>query len=124
MTSSIGVAPHATASRSHFSTRQCSASHGKGVTRLSPQCYYPSLACLIRRFVSIEHIRDHLGRRVGHSMSLNELEARLQQIWNEMSQDIIQNLYASCPIVSHRAFALEGVQQYIKSSVLLPFSLE
>ncbi|GFY31103.1 hypothetical protein TNCV_4360101 [Trichonephila clavipes] len=24
-------------------------------------------------------------------MSLNELEARLQQIWNEMSQDIIQN---------------------------------
>ncbi|GFY09458.1 transposable element Tcb1 transposase [Trichonephila clavipes] len=43
----------------------------------------------------IEHIRDHLGRRVGHPTSLNELEARLQQIWNEMSQDIIQNLYAS-----------------------------
>ncbi|GFS64865.1 transposable element Tcb2 transposase [Trichonephila clavipes] len=30
----------------------------------------------------IEHIWDHLGRRVGHSTSLNELEARLQQIWN------------------------------------------
>ncbi|GFX73569.1 hypothetical protein TNCV_2342741 [Trichonephila clavipes] len=28
-------------------------------------------------------------------MSLNELEARLQQIWNEMSQDITQNLYSS-----------------------------
>ncbi|GFX74156.1 uncharacterized protein TNCV_2911891 [Trichonephila clavipes] len=42
----------------------------------------------------IEHICDHLGRQVGHSTSLNELEARLQQIWNEMSQDIIQNLYA------------------------------
>ncbi|GFU85086.1 transposable element Tcb2 transposase [Trichonephila clavipes] len=25
----------------------------------------------------IEHIRDHLGRRVGHPTSLNELEARL-----------------------------------------------
>ncbi|GFV68287.1 transposable element Tcb1 transposase [Trichonephila clavipes] len=45
----------------------------------------------------IEHICDHLGRRVGHPTSLNELEARLQQIWNEMSQNIIQNLYASMP---------------------------
>ncbi|GFW41858.1 transposable element Tcb1 transposase [Trichonephila clavipes] len=45
----------------------------------------------------IEHIWDHLGRRVGHPTSLNELEARLQKIWNEMSQDIIQNLYASMP---------------------------
>ncbi|GFX44885.1 transposable element Tcb1 transposase [Trichonephila clavipes] len=43
----------------------------------------------------IEHIWDHLGRRGGHPTSLNELEARLQQIWNEISQDIIQNLYAS-----------------------------
>ncbi|GFX42101.1 transposable element Tcb2 transposase [Trichonephila clavipes] len=43
----------------------------------------------------IEHIWDHLGRRVVHPTSLNELEARLQQIWNEMTQDIIQNLYAS-----------------------------
>ncbi|GFU00842.1 transposable element Tcb2 transposase [Trichonephila clavipes] len=45
----------------------------------------------------IKHIWDHLGGRVEHPMSLNELEARLQQIWNEMSQDIIQNLYASMP---------------------------
>ncbi|KFM57876.1 Transposable element Tcb1 transposase, partial [Stegodyphus mimosarum] len=45
----------------------------------------------------IEHILDHLGRRVEHPTSLNELEARLQQIWNEMSQDIRQNLYDSMP---------------------------
>ncbi|GFU52438.1 transposable element Tcb1 transposase [Trichonephila clavipes] len=38
--------------RSHFSTRQCSALHGKGDTRLSPHCYYPSLACVIPGFVS------------------------------------------------------------------------
>ncbi|GFU95929.1 transposable element Tcb1 transposase [Trichonephila clavipes] len=44
-----------------------------------------------------EHSWDYLGRRVGHPTSLNEIEARLQQIWNEMSQDIIQNLYASMP---------------------------
>ncbi|GFT54230.1 transposable element Tcb1 transposase [Trichonephila clavipes] len=43
----------------------------------------------------IEHICDHLGWRVGHPTSLNELEARLQQIWNEMSQDIQK--YASMP---------------------------
>ncbi|GFT17665.1 transposable element Tcb2 transposase [Trichonephila clavipes] len=45
----------------------------------------------------IEHIWDHLGRRVGHPMSLNKLEARLQKIWNKMSQDIIQNLNVSMP---------------------------
>ncbi|GFW31940.1 uncharacterized protein TNCV_5041091 [Trichonephila clavipes] len=72
----------------------------------------------------IEHIWDHLGRRVRHPTSLNELEARLQQIWNKMSQYIIQNLHASTLIVSDRAFTLEGVQQGIKSSVLLPFSLK
>ncbi|GFV46659.1 transposable element Tcb2 transposase [Trichonephila clavipes] len=45
----------------------------------------------------IEHIWDHLGRRVGHPTSFRGLEARLQQIWNEMSQDIIHNSYASMP---------------------------
>ncbi|GFX43469.1 transposable element Tcb2 transposase [Trichonephila clavipes] len=74
----------------------------------------------------IEHIWDHLGRLVGHPTSLNELEARLQKIWNEMSQDIIHILYymSQCPIVSHREFVLEGVQQGIISFVLLPFSLK
>ncbi|GFU91061.1 transposable element Tcb1 transposase [Trichonephila clavipes] len=45
----------------------------------------------------MENIWDHLGRRVGHPTSLSELEARLQQIWKEMSQDIMQNLYALMP---------------------------
>ncbi|GFW43169.1 transposable element Tcb1 transposase [Trichonephila clavipes] len=45
----------------------------------------------------LEHIWDHLVRRVSHPTSVNELEARLQEIWNEMSQDIIQILYDSMP---------------------------
>ncbi|GFU95250.1 transposable element Tcb1 transposase [Trichonephila clavipes] len=45
----------------------------------------------------IEHVWDNLGRRVGHPTSLSELEAKVQQIWNEMSQDDIPNLYASMP---------------------------
>ncbi|GFX74797.1 transposable element Tcb1 transposase [Trichonephila clavipes] len=44
-----------------------------------------------------EHIWDNLGWRVGHLTSLNEPEVRLQQIWNEMSQDIIQNSFTSMP---------------------------
>ncbi|GFW20763.1 transposable element Tcb1 transposase [Trichonephila clavipes] len=44
-----------------------------------------------------EHIWDLLERNVGHPTSLNERDARLQQIWNEMSEDVIQNLYASMP---------------------------
>ncbi|GFU32282.1 transposable element Tcb1 transposase [Trichonephila clavipes] len=45
----------------------------------------------------IEHMWDRFGRRVRHPTSLNELEAKLQQIFNEMSQDIMQNLYVSMP---------------------------
>ncbi|GFX00883.1 transposable element Tcb2 transposase [Trichonephila clavipes] len=33
----------------------------------------------------IDHIWDHLRWRVGHPTSFNDLEERLQQIWNEMS---------------------------------------
>ncbi|GFV71874.1 uncharacterized protein TNCV_2458091 [Trichonephila clavipes] len=40
---------------------------------------------------------NHFGWRVGHPTSLNELETWLQQIWNEMSQNIKHNLYASIP---------------------------
>ncbi|GFV04195.1 transposable element Tcb2 transposase [Trichonephila clavipes] len=40
----------------------------------------------------IKHIWDHLGWRVGHTTTFNELETRLQQIWNEIFHDIIQNL--------------------------------
>ncbi|GFX54435.1 transposable element Tcb1 transposase [Trichonephila clavipes] len=43
----------------------------------------------------IEHTYDHLRWLFEHPTSLNELEARLQKIWNEMFQVIIQNLYAS-----------------------------
>ncbi|GFT67325.1 transposable element Tcb1 transposase [Trichonephila clavipes] len=71
----------------------------------------------------IEHIWDNLGWRIGHPTNLNELEARPQQIWNEMSQDIIHNMYASMSDRIASAFALEGVQHGIKSSVLLPLSL-
>ncbi|GFV95376.1 transposable element Tcb1 transposase [Trichonephila clavipes] len=45
----------------------------------------------------IENIWNHLEWRSGHPTSLNELDSRLQQIWKEMSQDIIQNLYGSVP---------------------------
>ncbi|GFT28232.1 transposable element Tcb1 transposase [Trichonephila clavipes] len=55
------VATHATASGCHFSTRQCSASHEKGVTRLSPHCYYPSLACPSPRFVSNRAYQGSFG---------------------------------------------------------------
>ncbi|GFV07697.1 transposable element Tcb1 transposase [Trichonephila clavipes] len=72
-----------------------------------------------RDLSAIVPIWDFLGRRVGHSTSLNELEVRLQKIWNEMSQDI-QSLYA---LMSDRFASCirvrRGVQQCIKSSVSL-----
>ncbi|GFU92747.1 transposable element Tcb1 transposase [Trichonephila clavipes] len=65
------VATHSKAPKSHFSTRQCSALHGKGVTKLSPHCYYPSLACPIPRFVSN---RAYLGSFGMASWASHEFE--------------------------------------------------
>ncbi|PRD19175.1 UNVERIFIED_CONTAM: Kunitz-type serine protease inhibitor bitisilin-1 [Trichonephila clavipes] len=67
------------------------------MARVSPLCYYPSLACPIPRFASNQAYLGSFGMahtQVGHPISLNELEARVQQIWKEMPQDIIQNLLA------------------------------
>ncbi|GFW73896.1 transposable element Tcb1 transposase [Trichonephila clavipes] len=68
-------------------------------TKVSQDCLrtVTTLPCptLSPDFSPILPIWDHFGRRVGNPTSLNELEVRLQQIWNEMSQDIIRNLCAS-----------------------------
>ncbi|GFU36329.1 transposable element Tcb1 transposase [Trichonephila clavipes] len=82
------------------------------VTTLSWPAQSPDLS-------PIEHISDHLERRVGHPTSLYELEERLQKIWNEMSQDIKQNLHASMPDSIASCSRARGGS----SSVLLPFSL-
>ncbi|GFS73967.1 transposable element Tcb1 transposase [Trichonephila clavipes] len=73
----------------------------------------------------IEHIWDHLGRRVGHPTSLNELEARLQQIFNGMSQDILQNFNASMPNrIASCIRATGGSTGYCILHILLPFYLK
>ncbi|GFW19050.1 uncharacterized protein TNCV_253801 [Trichonephila clavipes] len=54
--------------------------------KLSPHCYYFSLPAQSQDLSPIAHIWGHLGLRVGHPTSWKELEARLQQIWNEMSR--------------------------------------
>ncbi|GFV87113.1 uncharacterized protein TNCV_5113311 [Trichonephila clavipes] len=87
------VATHGRAPRSHCSTRKYSATHRKNVTRLHPTLYHPSLACSYADLSPVVHIWDHLGWRIGQLTSWVEQEACLQQLWNEMSQDIIRNLY-------------------------------
>ncbi|GFY30913.1 hypothetical protein TNCV_3120731 [Trichonephila clavipes] len=70
------VATHTTASRSHFSTRQCSAL----TARVSQDCLrtVTTLPCSTRSpdLSPIEHIWDRLRWRVGHLTSLNDLETR------------------------------------------------
>ncbi|GFY35425.1 uncharacterized protein TNCV_195181 [Trichonephila clavipes] len=75
-----------------FSTR-----HGKGITRLSPHSYYPSLVCPVPSFVSN---RAYLGSFGTASWASHEFERTIGNVtanMEEMSQDIIQNLYASMP---------------------------
>ncbi|GFV16732.1 transposable element Tcb2 transposase [Trichonephila clavipes] len=70
----------------------------------------------------IERIWDYLGRRVGHPTSLNELEAILQQVGNEMSQNVILNLHASMANRIASCIRARGGSAGYKSSILLPFS--
>ncbi|GFT08359.1 transposable element Tcb1 transposase [Trichonephila clavipes] len=79
--------PHAlpTASRSHFLTRKCSALHGKGVTRLSPHCYYPSLAYPIQRFVSK---RAYLGSFGTASWASHEFERTRGKVTANMERNV------------------------------------
>ncbi|KAG9481420.1 hypothetical protein GDO78_010576 [Eleutherodactylus coqui] len=44
-----------------------------------------------------EHVWDHLGCQPQQLTSLHNLEAQLQQMWSDMLQDTIWNLYASMP---------------------------
>ncbi|GFY11262.1 transposable element Tcb1 transposase [Trichonephila clavipes] len=78
-------ATHATASWSHFSTRQSSASHGKGVTRLSPHCYYPSFVCPIPIFVSNQ---AYLGSFGTASWASHELERTRGKVAANMERNV------------------------------------
>ncbi|GFV51238.1 transposable element Tcb2 transposase [Trichonephila clavipes] len=71
-----------------------------------------------------EHIWDHLRRRVGHPTSLRQgysMERYFGKYGMKCPKISYRTCMPQCPIVSHRAFVLEGVQQGIKSSVLFPF---
>ncbi|GFW17304.1 transposable element Tcb1 transposase [Trichonephila clavipes] len=76
---------HAMAPRSHFSTRECSATHYKGVTRLSPHCYYPSMACPIPRCVSN---RAYLGSFRTLSWVSHEFERTRDKVRANMERNI------------------------------------
>ncbi|GFU32425.1 transposable element Tcb2 transposase [Trichonephila clavipes] len=86
-----------TTSCNHTCCHSCNGSQepffNKTMLGLTLQGCHKTISALLLLF--LEHIWDDLGRRVGNPTNLNELEARVQQIWNEMSQDIIQSLYAS-----------------------------
>ncbi|GFX40493.1 transposable element Tcb1 transposase [Trichonephila clavipes] len=71
--------------RSHFSTRQCSASHGNGITRLSSYCYYPSLACSIPRFVSNQ---AYLGSFGTVSWAYHEFERTRGKVTANMERNV------------------------------------
>ncbi|GFX97045.1 transposable element Tcb1 transposase [Trichonephila clavipes] len=89
--------------RSHFSTKQFSASHVKNVKRLYPHCYYPSLACPILRFVSN---RAYLGLFGMVSWASLEFERTGCKVTANMERPA--NMPQS-PIVSHLSFALDSV---------------
>ncbi|GFT28295.1 uncharacterized protein TNCV_646171 [Trichonephila clavipes] len=73
----------------------------------------------------IEHIWDHLGQRVGHPTSLNELGARLPQIWNQIvSRHHTELVFSRMPDHITSCIRAKRVQKGFKSSILLPFSLK
>ncbi|GFX86322.1 transposable element Tcb1 transposase [Trichonephila clavipes] len=68
-----------------FQQRQCSASHGKSVTRRSPYCYYTSLACPIPRFGSN---RAYLGSFGTESWESHEFERTIGKVTANMERNV------------------------------------
>ncbi|GFX20832.1 uncharacterized protein TNCV_78871 [Trichonephila clavipes] len=81
--------------RSRFSTGQGSASHGKGITRLSPHCYYHSLTCLIPRCVSNRAYLESFG---SVSWVSHELERTRGKVYEKDKDtfDISQSADPTC----------------------------
>ncbi|GFW39701.1 hypothetical protein TNCV_3188721 [Trichonephila clavipes] len=75
------------------------------------------------RFTDLSPI-EHLGQRVG----IPRVLTNQKQVYGKYGTKCLKTSYRTCmlqyPIVSHCALALEGVQQDIKPSFLLPFSLK
>ncbi|GFU90634.1 uncharacterized protein TNCV_1808261 [Trichonephila clavipes] len=68
----------------------------------------------------------YLGSFGTVSWASHEFERTRVNVTANMERNVSRHhtCMPQCPIVSHRAFALEGVQQDIKSAVLLPFSMK
>ncbi|GFW09921.1 transposable element Tcb1 transposase [Trichonephila clavipes] len=116
----FGVVPH---TRSHFSTRQCSFSYDKGVTRLSPHSYYPSLTYPIPRFVSN---RAYLGSFGTASWASHEFERTRGKFTANMERNVSRH-HTELVCFNARSYRIvhsrwKVVEQGIKSSVLSPFS--
>ncbi|GFY22255.1 uncharacterized protein TNCV_3298981 [Trichonephila clavipes] len=80
---------------------------------------YPSLACPFPRFVPNG---VYLGSFGMARWASHKFERTRGKVTANMERNVLKTSYRpfmpQCPIVSHRAFVLEGVQQGIKSSVL------
>ncbi|KAJ4431016.1 hypothetical protein ANN_19609 [Periplaneta americana] len=63
----------------------------------------------------IEHVWDHLGRQLQRPRNLQDIENQLRQIWTDMPQDTIRNLYASIPARITPCIQTRGGQTGYKS---------
>ncbi|GFY34556.1 uncharacterized protein TNCV_3095381 [Trichonephila clavipes] len=73
-------------------------------------------------------LQSYLGSFETSRWASHEFERSRGKVTANMERNVSRHhtelVWPKCRIVSHRAFALEGVQQGIKSSVFLPFSLK
>ncbi|GFY32241.1 transposable element Tcb1 transposase [Trichonephila clavipes] len=92
---------------------------------LSLHCYYPSLACPIHRFVCNRIHLVSFGTASWASIEFKrtrgKVTANMERTVSEHHTELVCLNSRSYRIVYSR---MEGVQQSIKSSVLLPFSLK
>ncbi|GFY23270.1 hypothetical protein TNCV_3939661 [Trichonephila clavipes] len=76
-------------------------------------------------YPQISHQSSLSGRQIGQPTTLVELEACLQQLWNEMSQDIIRNLYDLMPArIKSCICARGGLTELTVTSIHLYFFLQ
>ncbi|GFY22078.1 transposable element Tcb1 transposase [Trichonephila clavipes] len=98
-----------------FLARQCWASRGKGVTRLSSHCYYPSLACPIPRFVSNQ---AYLGSFGTVNCVSHEFERTRGKVTANMERDVSRH-HTELVCLNARSYRIMHSRQMGFNSILI-----
>ncbi|GFW52740.1 uncharacterized protein TNCV_2393201 [Trichonephila clavipes] len=117
----------------HMCCHSCNGSQelffNKALLGLTRQGYHKTVSAILLHFLGLSiprfvSNRANLESFATASWASHEFVRTRGKYGTKCLKTSYRTCMPQCPTISHRAFALEGVQQSIKSPVILPFSLK